>query len=86
MSKWKKEDLVNHLKKKSPTSGNKDDLLKRCMLWKCLTSLRTNYLLRMNARELQIKANGMHVQSRSQKSCEILDQMNEALLDICVHQ
>ena len=86
MSKWKKEDLVNHLKKKSPTSGNKDDLLKSCMLWKCLTSLGRNDLLKNNARELQIKANGMNVQLRSQKLCETLEQMKEELLDVHVDQ
>ena len=36
MQTQKKEDLVNYLKKKkAPTSGNEDDFLKRCMLWKC---------------------------------------------------
>ena len=51
MSKWKKEDLLKYLKSnKAPTSGNKDDLLKRCMLWKCLISLERTDILKMNVR------------------------------------
>ena len=56
------------------------------MLWKCLMSLGRNDLLKMNARELQIKANDMHAQLHSQKRCETLEQMKEALLDVCVDE
>ena len=40
----------------------------------------------MNVRELQIKANGMHVELHSQKRCEILEQIKEVLLDVYVDQ
>ena len=42
------------------------------------------HLLSVNVRELQIKADAMHVQLRSQKSCETLEQTQEVLVDVCV--
>ena len=41
-------------------------------------------LLNMNVRELQIKANAMRVQLRSQKRCEMLEQMQEVLVGVHV--
>ena len=41
-------------------------------------------ILNMNVRELQIKADAIHVQLCSQKRCEILEQTQEVLVDIYV--
>lgn len=72
MSKWKRNNLVQYLKdSNAPKSGNKEDLIKRCMLWKNLMLMGRSDSLNMNIRELQIKAGTMRMQLHSQNTVKL---------------